>query len=184
MRPKPPIPVDDLGEEVQRLGDVLVEGSDLTVALIGATFLEECLRSLLSSRFKVGGTATSLLHPGRGPLGTFVARMDLAYCLGLIDKSTVAALRTIAEIRNTFAHSYVEGHFEQDDVGALCDKLDYAYDFIERRVREKEREGTRKTMDKFFTNRRNRFTYTVMLVGQTLMLAAAGRPALSDESGG
>ena len=119
MRPKNPLPAQVLSEEVQKIGQVLVEGSDLAVALIASSFLDECLRSLLSAHLRTGDTSQALLRSGRGVIGTYSARTDLAYSLRLINKSTLKALRTIGEIRNAFAHSYGEASFEHPEIAPL-----------------------------------------------------------------
>src|SRR5262249_19839188 len=127
MRPKQSLPPDLLGEEVQKIGEVLVEGSDLSVALIASSFLDECLRSLLAAHLRPGDTSQALLRSGRGVLGTYAVRTDLAYALRLIDKYVLKALRTIGEIRNAFAHSYGEALFEHEEIAPLCAQLDYTY---------------------------------------------------------
>jgi hypothetical protein len=47
-----------------------------------------------------------LLNDPNGILSTAGARADLSYCLGLIDSSTHKNAKTIARIRNAFAHSH------------------------------------------------------------------------------
>lgn len=173
MRPKQPLPPESLGDEVQKIGDILVDGSDLAVALIASSFLDECLRSLLMACFRSGGTSETLLRSGRGVLGTYSARTDLAYSLGLIDKHALKALRTIGEIRNAFAHSYGEATFEHPDIAPLCSRLDYVYElFVNQRRGGGDPERVRAELDRFFTKQRNRFTYTCVTVGQTLIFAA------------
>lgn len=172
MRPKHPLPTESLGEEVQKIGDILVEGSDLAAALIASSFLDECLRSLLMASFRAGDTSEALLRP-RGALGTYAARTDLAYSLGLIDKQALKALRTIGEIRNAFAHSYAEGTFEHPDIAPLCSRLDYTYElFVNQRRGGGDPDHVRRELDRFFTKQRNRFTYTCVTLGQTLIFAA------------
>jgi DNA-binding MltR family transcriptional regulator len=172
MRPKQPIAPDLLGDEVQKIDSVLVDGTDLAVALIGTSFLDECLRSLLSAHFRPGGTSEGLLRSGRGALGSYSTRADLAYALGLLDEHALKALRTIAEIRNAFAHSYTDATFSDGEIAAFCSRLDYAYEVFVNQKRAVNAERTRAALDSFFVKPRNCFTYTCVTLGQTLIRAA------------
>jgi DNA-binding MltR family transcriptional regulator len=173
MRPKQPLLPDSLGEEVQKIGDILNEGSDLAVALIASSFLDECLRSLLTACLRPGETSEALLRSGRGVLGTYSARTDLAYSLGVIDKHALKGLRTVGEIRNAFAHSYVEATFEHPDIALLCSRLDYVYElFVNERRGGGDPDRIGAELDRFFEQNRNRFTYTCVTLGQALIFAA------------
>lgn len=186
MRPKQPLPPQALSDEVQKIGDTLVEGSDLAVALIATSFLNECLRSLLMARFRPGDTSERLLRSGRGAIGTFSARTDLAYSLEYIDRDALKALRAVAEIRNTFAHSYGEGSFDQREIADLCSKLDYAYELhVNQWSQPPEKERIRKELDQFFRQPREQFTYNCVLLGQTLIHTAEGmkRGVVQQEAG-
>jgi DNA-binding MltR family transcriptional regulator len=173
MKPKQPLPPDLLGEEVQKIGQALVDGSDLAVALIASSFLDECLRSLLAAHFRPGKTSSDLLQSGRGELGTYAARTDLAYSLRLIDKHALKALQTIGRIRNAFAHSYSDASFEHEEIAPLCSQLDYTYEiFVKQGYGSGDPTSTQANLDKFFVERRNQFTYTCVVLGQTLIVAA------------
>jgi DNA-binding MltR family transcriptional regulator len=170
---KKPLPVEVLGDEVQKIGQALVDGSDLAAALVASSFLDECLRSLLAAFFRKGETTESLLRSGRGVLGTYASRMDLAYSLALIEKAELTNLRTIGEIRNAFAHSYTEGRFDDQLIAPLCNRLDYAYEvFIVRGHAGRDPDKVRTELDTFYKVQRNRFTHTCVTLGQTLILAA------------
>jgi DNA-binding MltR family transcriptional regulator len=52
---------------------------------------------------------------GRAPLGTFGARIQLAYLLGIINKKEMDSLRTFKKIRNLFAHK-VNINFGSEEV--------------------------------------------------------------------
>jgi len=185
MRPKQPLPPELLGEEVQKIGDILVDGTDLAVSLIASSFLDECLRSLLMACLRPGETSTALLRSGTGVLGTYSARAALAYSLRLIDKHVHKALRTIGEIRNAFAHSYGDATFQHASIAPLCLQLDYAYElFVNKRSSRGDAQRIRAELDQFFVKHRNRFTYTCVTLGQTLIFAAREarekRPTESD----
>jgi DNA-binding MltR family transcriptional regulator len=173
MGPKNPLPVAALGVEVQKIGDALVSGSDLAVALIASSFLDECLRSLLMAFFRKGDTSESLLRSGRGVIGSFAARFELAYSLSLIEKSELKNLRTIGEIRNAFAHSYADGAFDDDHIRPLCESLDYAYEvFVTRGGSDRDPKQVRADLDSLYRNVRARFTHACVTLGQTLIFKA------------
>lgn len=80
--------------------------SDRIVAIVGAAYLDALLESLCRAVFiETGDEAERLLRPD-APLGSYGSRCQLAYCLGLVKKDQRDDLRTIAKIRNLFAHNY------------------------------------------------------------------------------
>ena len=100
--------------------------------------------------------------------------MDLAYSLALIEMAELSNLRTIGEIRNSFAHSDTEGRFGDQSIAALCNRLDYAYEvFIVRGHAERDPDKVRSDLDALYKVQRNRFTHTCVTLGQTLIGAAA-----------
>jgi DNA-binding MltR family transcriptional regulator len=60
---------------------------------------------------------------GYGPLGTFSARIDIAYFFKLIDPTTYNDLRAIKNIRNTFAHSKTVLTFQSREIIQKGDAL-------------------------------------------------------------
>jgi len=80
-------PIKDLSENTKKLYDVLNEANDLSCVLIGTSFLDETLRSMLQNYLVKCNTATNILNPN-GFLGTFSNRCDLTYCLSLINKGS------------------------------------------------------------------------------------------------
>jgi hypothetical protein len=105
--------------------------------------------------------------------------------MDLIDKHALADLRTIGEIRNAFAHSYDEASFEHEQIAPLCSRLDYTYELL---VNQRRGGGDptiiRAELDKFFVQNRNRFTYTCVTLGQTLIFAARNAAMKVREHGG
>jgi DNA-binding MltR family transcriptional regulator len=63
-----------------------------------------------------------LLNPS-GALGANGARCDLAYCLGLITRDQRSDLKTIAKIRNKFAHDFNVASFDVSSVRDHCASL-------------------------------------------------------------
>jgi DNA-binding MltR family transcriptional regulator len=115
--------IEKLSEESQSLFDVLNNESDLASVLVGTSYLDYTLASLLARYFIESDIAPKLLDLPRGPLSTFSSRADLAYCLGLIPKGLYQNLETIGRIRNAFAHSYLYLKFDHPEIVKLIDPL-------------------------------------------------------------
>ena len=95
--------LDDPEHFTQVLSEFL-KGDDRTVAILGAALVEESLEQTL--RFQLAGdtkVVDSLFKPDR-PLGTFGAKIDLCFAIGIIGKITYASLKKIKDVRNRFAH--------------------------------------------------------------------------------
>ena len=100
--------------------------SDLSLAVVGAAVLDERLAWRLRTKLAQSRVTEKLLDQGRGPIGSFGARADLAYALGLLPKLVYQDLLTIATIRNSFAHSPKTLRFTSAEIVRLCTTLKYA----------------------------------------------------------
>jgi DNA-binding MltR family transcriptional regulator len=78
--------------------------SDRGSILVSGAYLELCIDRLISAYLRKSKSSERLLRKD-GPLGSYIARLDLCYCLGLIDEQELRSLRLFARIRNKFAHS-------------------------------------------------------------------------------
>src|SRR5262245_50531194 len=102
MADKLPVPtIAALGEQTIELYQSLTDVNDTAVVLVGTGFLDQCVASLLEHSMIDSSTVRSMLHY-TGQIGTFSARSDLAYGLGLIAKGVYQNLRKFGEIRNRF----------------------------------------------------------------------------------
>ncbi len=105
--------------------------SDRAFAVLGAAYMDELLEELLRATFIEDAEATERLLGMTGPIGSNGARYNLAYSLALISKEERDDLKTIARIRNRFAHEYSAVGFDDDDeVRALVRKMH----FVKRRA--------------------------------------------------
>jgi DNA-binding MltR family transcriptional regulator len=59
----------------------------------------------------------------RGALGSFAARINYAYCLGLISPDEFVDLHLMRKIRNYFAHGKEECSFDDEEVKSMCGSL-------------------------------------------------------------
>lgn len=80
--------------------------SDLAAAILLAIDVEHHLEKSIILHLQRRDDATlDMLIRDNGPLGTFNAKIVLAYALGIIDKDWMTILNTIRRIRNVFAHA-------------------------------------------------------------------------------
>lgn len=108
--------VEDLAAEI--IGSLDAEfhsASDRSFAVLAASYMDAIPEQTLRAAFIDDPDATELLLSVNGPIGSNGARYNLAYSLGLIDKHERDDLKTIAHIRNRFAHNYVTHTFDADD---------------------------------------------------------------------
>lgn len=90
--------------------------------LITAGFLEEQLKKILLAFMLDVPEAMKLLEGGNAPLGTFSARIDGAFTLGLITKNEHGDLTLIRRIRNEFAHE-LSTSFDTPSIKSRCAQL-------------------------------------------------------------
>jgi DNA-binding MltR family transcriptional regulator len=118
---------EDLGIEIHSSIDAEFRNADDRVmAVVGAAYLDSILGQLLRAAFLDDEEEVNrLLAPDR-PLGANGSRYQLAYCLGLITADQRDDLKTIAKIRNLFAHNYSVASFESDQSKAILKNLHFA----------------------------------------------------------
>lgn len=123
---KPKIfPAEVLRADTTAFFGVLNEEPDFSVVVVSAGYLDACLGSLLHGFLIKSSVTERLLNPQGGALGSFAARSDVAYCLGLINKSIYQDLQHIAVIRNMVAHHYLSSQFSDAQLEAACLKLSH-----------------------------------------------------------
>jgi len=88
--------------------------SDRAAAVLAAAYLDHLLGELISATMTAEPEEVEemLFQKGNGPLGTFSARIDTAYCLGLLSRDERGDLHLIRKIRNDFAHKLAGMSFE------------------------------------------------------------------------
>jgi DNA-binding MltR family transcriptional regulator len=162
-------PIRDLSKDTKKLYDVLNDANnDLSCVLIGTSFLDETLRSILQQYLVKCNTARNMLNPN-GSLGTFSNRCDLTYCLALINKRRYKDLRIIQDIRNLFSHSHFEKSFGDNDIITLIDKLT-DYHILKETGMFIEIEVENPTLKQIHDSSLGRFKLTIVLLSQELLL--------------
>jgi hypothetical protein len=114
MTPTGPTPPPD--HRTEAIADfilALAQEGERSAVVLGASRADTALDELLKSFFfSHPGGSDNLFDPDR-PLGTFSAKIAVAYRLGLIDRACEHALQMLRKIRNEFAHS--TGHERLSD---------------------------------------------------------------------
>lgn len=106
----------DIFQNSNKIEDELINvGSDRACVIVGAALLEDVLRALLAEYFTHKADSNKLFDHS-GALGTFSAKIELSFHLGLISDYEYKLLNKIRDIRNRFAHRTCMSSF-QDDPG-------------------------------------------------------------------
>jgi DNA-binding MltR family transcriptional regulator len=108
---------DPMAIEFADVLEALFGGNDSTAVIVSMAYMEERIRKLLAGFFVDDLTVQSkMLDPlQRGALSGFVEMVDLAFLLGLVPKETCKTLKTLAHVRNSFAHNHRLRRFEDFD---------------------------------------------------------------------
>ncbi|HVL12338.1 MAG TPA: hypothetical protein VM529_07225 [Gemmata sp.] len=86
-----------------------VSESDRAAVVLGASMIDEQLKTLLSNTLLPSRDKQDDLLEGDRPLATFSARIRVAYRLGLISADLAQSLDIIRTLRNVFAHKIKTG---------------------------------------------------------------------------
>lgn len=108
---------DALGEEINKQ-------RDRGAAIIAFAVLEDHLVALIKSKLIRDSTIEKKVFRGYGPLGSFSARIDIGFLLGLYDKDLHRELHCIRKIRNEFAHDLSPLTFKSKKIRDLCRLLE------------------------------------------------------------
>ena len=99
---------------------VFTKQSDRGSALIAAAWVDDALEVYLRAFLRPDKkTADAMLQP-EGPLGSFAARIKIAYLLGIIEPTAHKDLEIIRGIRNDFAHVRQHIKFTDQSIKDRC----------------------------------------------------------------
>jgi len=110
-----------------RLHDLNEQGLVLTLA----AFADDSLRDLLFSYFLKNSASKRLISGYEAPLGTFSAKIDTAFALGLITPGQYSDLNHLRKIRNMFSHTWTKITFESEDVEKHIKALSFSNLYLE-----------------------------------------------------
>jgi DNA-binding MltR family transcriptional regulator len=176
--------VDDDAEKdavfgnLNRLHRILRQLDERGLVLALAAFAEEALGDLIKAFLIPGDPAKQLLEVFNAPLGTFSARIKMAYSLGLVTKRQHADLDRLRRIRNEFAHNWEPMSFNDQKVADHITALHFSSiddDFPASPV-EKVRTSLGSLLMELrsTTNQINKRGYRAKLVGQHLVAGVVG----------
>jgi DNA-binding MltR family transcriptional regulator len=79
--------------------------TDRAAAIVAVAFVEDHLTSALRRRFHQDEKVLDEMFRESGPLGTFGAKTQLAYLVGMFSSRVASDLNYLRKIRNKFAHN-------------------------------------------------------------------------------
>jgi DNA-binding MltR family transcriptional regulator len=94
--------------------------SDRAAAIVVASLVDARLTTALQMEMLDDKKVVADLFRTSGPLGSFSAKIDLAYLLQIISEQAYRDLLTMKKIRNLFAHDITPLSFETSPLKDLC----------------------------------------------------------------
>ena len=136
--------MDPISDYLSILKSEFDQGSDRSCAIVVAAILEERLKKLLSARFLPNASKHDPLFDGpNAPLGSFSAKIDMAFRIGLISHKFTRDLHLIRIIRNAFAHNFSPLSFDSADIQSRVMELDRSHQIFERSAKARRMTHTR-----------------------------------------
>jgi len=105
----------------------LTAESDRGCVLMAAAYIDVQLDILLRKIFVADENVAEALLGTSKPLGTFSARIDVAFLLALLSESERRDLHLIRKIRNDFAHEPSPLTFDAPHIANRCRELTFSY---------------------------------------------------------
>jgi len=107
--------------ELKEFFDYLTTAEDRAFAIIAATALEDAIE--LAIRNKMIRHELRDLFGSDKPLGSFNAKVHMAFALGIIGPKSCDDLEVIRLVRNAFAHNGQKIDFNTPAVALACERL-------------------------------------------------------------
>jgi hypothetical protein len=101
-------------DDLFKLRAELDKETDRGCCMMAGSFLEQELGELLAVKLVGSKKFIDSMLEFNGPLGSFSARIKMAYALGLICHAAMSDLDTIRKIRNEFAHKHQSINFNTE----------------------------------------------------------------------
>jgi hypothetical protein len=102
--------------------------TDRAAALIATSYLEDRLVEAIKARTVRDQNVEKDMFRNSGPLGSFSAKIDLGFMLGLYDGVVRKMLHTVRDIRNEFAHVAQPRDFNSQRIADLCKNISISLD--------------------------------------------------------
>jgi DNA-binding MltR family transcriptional regulator len=118
-------PIVNDRETLEALEREIFNTSDRVTAVMLGPYVETALDRLLTSRMRpnLSKIERDQLFGFEGAVGTFSAKIIIAYAMNIIGPITYSDLKLIKELRNQFAHSRIAFDFPTPEVVAVCNEL-------------------------------------------------------------
>jgi hypothetical protein len=118
-------PVSAIPIEIIALTNLLGKETDRGCALVAGSYLDAELKKLLKANLVEDKPTFEKLFAQDRPLGSFSARIDCSYLIGLIPRTARQDLHLIRKIRNNFAHELWNLSFDSPSIRSRCAQLRY-----------------------------------------------------------
>lgn len=107
----------ELSDLTEDLGETLVRETDRGSVILLSTGVEDMLgRRIRSDMVELNSDEDARLFGPDAPVGTFSAKIKLAYALGMIDRDVARMCDIMREMRNACAHSGRDISFENQEL--------------------------------------------------------------------
>jgi Mannitol repressor len=103
--------------------DEIEASSDRAAAIVSAAFLDDQLTVALKSRLHQDKRIIDDMFDQSGALGTFSAKINLAFLIGMFSKEAIQDLHIIRKVRNEFAHELATKNFKSQRVADLIKNM-------------------------------------------------------------
>lgn len=104
------------------------ESSDRARLIISAAWIDNFLKVKLQNEFSMGNAkAQKILFSENGSLGTFSAKLNIAYCAGWIEADVYHDLTVIRKLRNKFAHTVDPVSLDEPKTRSLIESFQVPY---------------------------------------------------------
>lgn len=112
-----------LAETISSHQSVTNGESDRGTVLVSSAKIEDLLERIIRNHLIPPKEKKDPLFDGISPLGTFGAKIEMAYRLGHISNKLYRDLNRLRKLRNKFAHSSKNCDFNESDTSASIDEL-------------------------------------------------------------
>ena len=107
----------DVGQLFKKHYEYIESENDRGAVLVVASLLDSGLENALKAKLvKTEEIKDSLFAGGNAPLGTFSAKIDIAFRLGIINFKTKETLNLFRKMRNEFAHNFETSDLESSRI--------------------------------------------------------------------
>ena len=115
-------------DDIHRTLAELQLAPDYTTALVASALMETMVKYLIATHLiPLGAEHTErIFGETNGILGSFSAKINMSYALGLIGPETKEVLHRIRAIRNFFAHFTKHASFDDSEIRAECERFPFS----------------------------------------------------------